>query len=80
MDRDFAELMIEPHDAPVYGLGVFIREPRGDRRYVGHIGDGPGFVGGFTAEDRGQYGSWSSPTARAASISSRDPTGGGQRV
>ena len=56
MGRDFAELMVEPHDAPEYGLGVFIRAPRGDRRYVGHIGDGPGFVGGFTTDDRGEYG------------------------
>ena len=56
LDRELTEMMIEPHDAPEYGLGVFLREVRGERRYVGHIGDGPGFVGGFTSDNRGEYG------------------------
>ena len=56
LDRELAELMVQPHDASEYGLGVFLREPQGKRRYVGHIGDGPGFVGGFTADTLGQYG------------------------
>ncbi len=56
LDQELAELMVEPHDASEYGLGVFLREPKGERRYVGHIGDGPGFVGGFTADTLGDYG------------------------
>lgn len=53
---ELTELMIEPQDAPEYGLGVFLRPPLGERRYVGHIGDGPGFVGGFTTDTRGEHG------------------------
>jgi len=56
LDRELAELMVEPHDASEYGLGVFLREPKGERRYIGHIGDGPGFVGGYTADTLGDYG------------------------
>jgi len=56
LDRELAELMVQPHDASEYGLGVFLREPQGERRYVGHIGDGPGFVGGFTADTLGDHG------------------------
>ena len=56
LNQELAELMTEPHDAAEYGLGVFLREPMGERRYVGHIGDGPGFVGGFTADTLGDYG------------------------
>ena len=55
-NQDLAELMVEPHDASEYGLGVFMRERLGERQYVGHIGDGPGFVGGFTTDTRGEYG------------------------
>ena len=56
LDRELAGLMVQPHDASEYGLGVFLREPKGERRYVGHIGDGPGFVGGFTADTLGDHG------------------------
>ncbi|MCW8984176.1 MAG: serine hydrolase, partial [Thermoanaerobaculales bacterium] len=56
LDRALAELMVQPHDADEYGLGVFLREPKGERRFVGHIGDGPGFVGGFTADTLGDHG------------------------
>ena len=56
LDQELAKLMVKPHDATEYGLGVFLRDPEGERRYVGHIGDGPGFVGGFTADTLGDYG------------------------
>ena len=56
LSQELAELMVSPHDSSEYGLGVFLREPQGKRRYVGHIGDGPGFVGGFTADTLGDYG------------------------
>jgi CubicO group peptidase (beta-lactamase class C family) len=45
-----AELMVSPHDAPRYGLGVFQASGGDDARYVGHLGDGPGFVAGFTMD------------------------------
>ena len=56
LNRELAELMVEPHDAREYGLGLFLRESLGERKYVGHIGDGPGFVGGFTTDTRGNFG------------------------
>jgi CubicO group peptidase (beta-lactamase class C family) len=56
LTTELAKLMVEPQDAPEYGLGVFLRPPLGERRYVGHIGDGPGFVGGFTTDTRGEHG------------------------
>jgi hypothetical protein len=45
-----AELMVSPHEAPQYGLGVFQRGGGDGARYVSHLGDGPGFVAGFTMD------------------------------
>ena len=56
LDRELAEMMVSPHDAKQYGLGVFRRESTGERQYVGHIGDGPGFVGGYTFDTDGEHG------------------------
>jgi hypothetical protein len=56
MDQRLAERMVSPHDAEQYGLGVFLRDASGDTKYVGHIGDGPGFVGGYTFDTSGEHG------------------------
>jgi len=50
LSRASAELMVSPHDAPRYGLGVFQRGGGDGARYVSHLGDGPGFVAGFTMD------------------------------
>ncbi|HSN54659.1 MAG TPA: serine hydrolase [Candidatus Sulfomarinibacteraceae bacterium] len=50
LTRASAELMVAPHDAPQYGLGVFQRGGGDGARYVSHLGDGPGFVAGFTMD------------------------------
>jgi CubicO group peptidase (beta-lactamase class C family) len=50
LTRGSAELMVSPHDAPQYGLGVFQRGGGDRARYVSHLGDGPGFVAAFTMD------------------------------
>lgn len=47
--RELAEAMTSPHAAEQYGLGVFLYEGDGSEPYFSHIGDGPGFVGGYTS-------------------------------
>lgn len=47
--RELAEAMTSPHAATQYGLGVFLYEGDGSEPYFSHIGDGPGFVGGYTS-------------------------------
>jgi CubicO group peptidase (beta-lactamase class C family) len=56
LDQGSAELMVAPHDAPQYGLGVFQRGGGVEARYVSHLGDGPGFVAGFVMEVTGGRG------------------------
>jgi CubicO group peptidase (beta-lactamase class C family) len=56
MDQGLAEQMVSPHDAEQYGFGVFLRSSSGGSKYVGHIGDGPGFVGGYTFDTSGKHG------------------------
>jgi CubicO group peptidase (beta-lactamase class C family) len=55
LDRELAEMMVSPHEAEQYGLGIFRQEPTGERQYVGHIGDGPGFVGGYAFVTDGEH-------------------------
>jgi CubicO group peptidase (beta-lactamase class C family) len=50
LSRDSVELMVRPHDAPQYGLGVFQRGGGERARWVSHLGDGPGFVAGFSMD------------------------------
>ena len=47
--RDLAATMLTPQEATEYGLGVFLYDGGGNEPYFGHIGDGPGFVGGYTS-------------------------------
>lgn len=50
LEPSSVELMVQPHDAPQYGLGVFQRGGGEEATYVGHLGDGPGFVAGFVMD------------------------------
>jgi CubicO group peptidase (beta-lactamase class C family) len=50
LSRESVELMVRPHDAPRYGLGVFQRGGGDRARYVSHLGDGPGFVAAFVMD------------------------------
>lgn len=50
LEPESVRLMVQPHEAPEYGLGVFQRGGGEHARYVSHLGDGPGFVAGFTMD------------------------------
>lgn len=50
LQQSSVEQMVQPHDAAQYGLGVFQRGGGEEATYVGHLGDGPGFVAGFTMD------------------------------
>lgn len=50
LSKESVELMVQPHEAAQYGLGVFQRGGGEQARYVGHLGDGPGFVAGFVMD------------------------------
>jgi len=53
---ELTDQMLSPHASTQYGLGVFLYEGTGAESYFSHIGDGPGFVGGFTAHRTGGFG------------------------
>jgi CubicO group peptidase (beta-lactamase class C family) len=46
---ELTDEMLSPHAADIYGLGVFLYEGSGSEPFFSHIGDGPGFVAGFTS-------------------------------
>jgi len=56
LPQDLVEQMISPQEASNYGLGVFLYDFNGSAPYFGHIGDGRGFVAGYTSHRTDGYG------------------------
>jgi CubicO group peptidase (beta-lactamase class C family) len=47
--QELAKKMLSSQVAEQYGLGVFIREIKGEKNYFGHMGDNRGFFAGFVS-------------------------------
>ena len=56
LPQELVGQMISPQEASNYGLGVFLYDFNGSAPYFGHIGDGRGFVAGYTSHRTDGYG------------------------
>lgn len=56
ISQELARQMLSPQAARQYGLGVFMRENKGEIHYFGHMGDNRGFFAGYLAHITDGYG------------------------